>query len=210
MKHFISAALAVAISILPRGAVAGEPTAPVPPDGPMPPFGMAARVDLTPSQQQAWEQIMQQTHQQMEQLHAQARTKVLAALRPAHRSLLAQVVGSLAIAPNPDPAGAVRQLNAALSPAEAQAVISTHNAAMAQMDKIMQSAHQRMQALLTDQQRSGTEIHTFNGKAPGNQMYGMHGMSAPTAGDILLHLASPEGEAHGFMIRTEVHTQHAM
>ena len=191
MKHLIPAMLAVAISLVPLGATAGEPPAPMPPP-PMMMFG--GHLNLTPSQQQQWQQIMQQTGQQMQQLHAQARAKVLGALSPAHRALLAQVVGSLAIAPNPDPQAAVRQLNAALSPAEAQAVVSAHNAALQQMHQLMDSTHQRFQSLLTDQQRSQLSAghdepmggpHEFEMKEIGQ-------MGPLTAGDILLHFSNED------------------
>src|SRR5579864_741195 len=150
MRNFIPAMFAVAVIGLPVGALAGEPNAPMPASG----SGVVVqRLGLTPSQAQAMDQIMQQSRQQMEQLHAQARLKVLDAITPAHRQLLAQVIGNLAISPNPDRDAAVRQLNAALSPSEAQAVLSIHAAVKQQMGQIMGSTHQRIQALLSSQQR---------------------------------------------------------
>lgn len=175
----------------------------------MPP--MMDKLQLSPSQQQAWQQIMQQTHQQMEQLHTQARSKILGALTPAHRELLAQIVGSLAIAPNPDPDAAVRQLNAALSPGEAQAVLSAHSAVEQQMRAIMESTHQRFQSVLTAQQRvqmPGPEVKAgVIGERSGEagEMHG--GMGQLTAGAVLLHLASGEGEDHFFMM---MHTEHRL
>ena len=197
MKHFIPAALAVAISLAPLGAIAGEPSAPGQPGGQMPP-GMSDRMNLTSSQRQAMGQIMTQTHQQLEQLHTQVRSKVLGDLTPAHRSLLAQVIGSLAIAPNPDRDAAVRQLNAALSSGEAQAIVSTHSAAMQQMKALMESAHQKFQAILTPQQRAQQSTWSSHGGPPdcgppnGESPMGMHSVSQLTAGDILLHLAGPD------------------
>ena len=199
MKRIIPAMLAVAISLVPLGATAGEPPAPVPPPPPML-FGhdimFGHNLNLTQSQQQQFQQIMQQTGQQMEQLHAQARAKVLGALSPAHRALLAQVVGSLAVSLNPDPQGAVRQLNAALSAGEAQAVISAHNAAIAQMHQLMENTHQRFQAVLTAQQRSQLSSEH------GGMMYSRHegemkGMEQLSAGEILLHFAQFDAEGPG-------------
>ena len=189
MKHFIPAALAAAIMVLPLGAVAGEPSA-LAHGGAMPP-GMFDKLGLTSSQQQACQQVMAQTHQQLAQLHAQARAKVLAALSPAHRALLGQIVGSLAIAPNPDPDAAVKQLNATLSPGEAQAIVSTHAAAEQQMHALMTAAHQRFQAILTPQQRA--QLPAEHERSMG----GSHGtetreVAQLTAGEILLHLAQPE------------------
>jgi Spy/CpxP family protein refolding chaperone len=193
MKHIIPAALAAAIMVLPLGAVAGEPSASEH-GGPMGP-GMYQKLGLTSNQQQACQQVMTQTHQQMEQLHAQARAKVLAALTPAHRALLAQIVGSLAIAPNPDPDAAAKQLNAALSPGEAQAVVSTHTAAMQQMHAIMTAAHQRFQAILTPQQRAQIPSEHEMGDSHDKEM---REMSQLTAGQILMHFAQPE-EMHSNM-----------
>ncbi len=173
--------------------------------------GMSDRLTLTSSQRQAMQQIMTQTHQQLEQLHTQARTKVLGDLTPAHRSLLAQVIGSLAISPNPDRDAAVRQLNSALSSGEAQAIVSTHAAAMQQMHALMESAHQKFQALLTAQQRAQQTSWSHdgppNGGPPnGEPPMGMHSMSQITAGEILLHLASPDMmEGHMHMQGMEMH-----
>ncbi len=47
---------------------------------------------------------------------------MLAALTPAHRELLAKVVGELAISPDPNFDAAAARLDAALSPAEVQAL----------------------------------------------------------------------------------------
>jgi Spy/CpxP family protein refolding chaperone len=191
MKKLIPAMLAVAISVLPLGAMAGEPPAPMGPPAPM----FENHLNLTDSQRQQFEQIMHQTHQQMEQLHTQARAKVLGSLSAAHRALLAQVVGSLAVSPNPDPQAAVKQLNAALTPAEAQAVVSTHGAAMQQMHQLMESAHQRFQALLTAQQRAQLP-NGGNGPPGGPPDEVMQRMSQLSAGEILLHFANVEMEDH--------------
>lgn len=196
MKNLIPAMLAVAITCVPLGASAGEPSGPE--------FGrhmspaMVQHLGLTAQQQQQWQQVMTQNRQQMEQLHQQARTKILGSLTPAHRALLAQVAGSLATAPNPDENAAARQLDAALSPGEAQAVVSTHNAFRSQMRALMQGAHQRMLSILTSQQRAQMQM-----PENGQHSMGMGGrtfdrMYSPrqiTAGWILLHFASggPDG-----------------
>lgn len=172
------------------------------------------KITLTSSQRQAFEQIMTQTHQQLEQLHTQARSKMLGDLTPAHRSLLAQVVGSLAISPNPDRDAAVRQLNAALTSGEAQAIVSTHTAAMQQMHNIMESSHQKFQALLTPQQRAQQPSWSSHGGPPEggapnggppmgmhDSMHSTHSMSQLTAGDILLHLANPDMDGHMMEMR---------
>ena len=197
MKHFISAMLAIAISFVPLGAFAGEPSAPE--SMPRMP-GMGSDIQLTSRQHQAMEQIMVQTHRQLEQLHSQARARILGSLTPAHRTLVAQIVGNLAVSANPDRATAVRQIDAALSPAEAQAIVTTHNALKQQVHAIMDSAHKQFQALLTPQQRASIEQN--EAKEPGETKTDMHGgmtdahensmepEDVDTAGSILLDLSS--------------------
>lgn len=208
MRNLIPAMFAVAVISLPLGAVAGEPPAPM---GPPPGMGMAFDFDgqnLTPAQQQQVHQLMDQTHQQMAQLMTQARSRILGAISPAHRQLLAQIVGNLAIAPNPDAEAAAKQLNAALSPAEAQAVLSTHEAAMQQMMSLMQSTHQRLESIVGSQHNSaqpnghGSDMHErMMFKGPGGPG------AAPTAGDILLHLAEMGGFGdHMYMIDRHIDT----
>jgi len=208
MRNLIPAMFAVAVISLPLGAVAGEPPAPM---GPLPPPGMGMTFDfegqnLTPAQQQQMHQIMDQVHQQMQQLMSQTRSRVLGSITPAHRQLLAQIVGNLAISPNPNWDAAAKQLNAALSPAEAQAVLSTHNASRQQMVSIMQSAHQRMESILTAQQRSGVQNGHPNESTHERMMFkGPEG--SPTAGEILLHLSEMGGFGdHMYMIQKHEET----
>jgi Spy/CpxP family protein refolding chaperone len=195
MKNLIPAMLAVAITCVPLGATAGEPYASAP--GGHMPSAMVQRLGLTAQQQQAWQQIMTHKHQQMAQLHQQARTKILASLTPAHRALLSQIVGSLATSANPDEAAAARQLDAALSPGEAQAVIATHTAAFAQMRALRQAAHQRLNSILTAQQRAQMQMPEKGerAEAPGGQME--NNMKQLTAGQILLHFEGAKGHPDG-------------
>lgn len=195
MKQFFPAMLAVAISLVPAGAFAGEPSAP----GPMPPMPMMIMdgdVQMTSQQKQQMAQMMQQSHAQMETIQAQGRSRILGSISPAHRALLAQIVGQLAISPNPDPDAAVRQLNAALSPAEAQAVVSAHSQLEQQMHASMENMHQAFLNMLTPQQRASMTEPEDNdkGEAGGHDKFFMNmnvgGSHGPlTAGDILLHLS---------------------
>ncbi|HYK53605.1 MAG TPA: periplasmic heavy metal sensor [Candidatus Eremiobacteraceae bacterium] len=208
MRNLIPAIFAVAVISLPLGAVAGDQPAPMPPMPPMPPPGMGMAFDfdgqnLTPAQQQQIHQIMDQTHQQMDQLMSQARSRVLGSITPAHRQLLAQIVGNLAISQNPDWDGAAKQLNAALSPGEAQAVLSAHQAAMQQMMSLMQSTHQRMESVLTTQQRSQMQNGHPNDSTH-DRMYFKGPAGSPTAGEILLHLSEGGFGDHMFI---EQHVQ---
>jgi len=205
MKHLISATLAVAISLAPLGALAGEPGAP----GPMPPMPMmmGGGVQLTTQQHQQLMQIMEQTHQQLDQLHTQARAHILGSLTPAHRTLLAQVVGELAISANPDRDAAAHQLDAALSPAEAQSILATHNALKAQAESIMQNSFKQTQSVFTAQQRAqmeqggpqhGEHMMIASGHGPeGDEMGEAH--ETPTAGMILLGLATGDDDHMNMM-----------
>ncbi len=99
-----------------------------------------ARADTSPNPQ------MQQMRQNMMQMHRQARTATLAALTPAHRSLLNQVVGQLATDPNAeaDMPAAARTLDNALTPAESQSILRIHNNLKTQTRQMMESAHAQM------------------------------------------------------------------
>jgi len=134
-------------------------------------------------------QYIEQAHARVEQLHAAARLSVLNNLTQAHRNLLAQIVGGLAIAPNPDFAAAGKTLDANLSPAEARAILSIASSLEQQTRQLMSQAHQ--QAMNAMQQDPTTkEEHTVD----------MHYAPAPSAaqqawrtdpGFILLHMAVP-------------------
>ena len=176
MKKIMPAILAVALTALPLGAYAGETFAPSP--------------------------AMVQMDNQMHQLSVQARTAVLQSITPQHRQLLAQVVGALAIAPDPNFAAASRQLNAALSPQESQSVL-----------RISAQFHQQMRALM---QSHIQQMESNEPKEPGNpttrvhdDMYtgGGHGPMQIDAGTCLLMLAQPGmGMMHHIIIDKSVTT----
>ncbi len=117
---FHTLALIAALAAAPLSALAQQ--AP-PSGGPMGGPGMDR-----PSMQQM---------QQMRQLHAQARAKILAALTPAHKALVAKIVGDLAVANEPNEAAAIEQLDAALSPAEKTAILNAHDEIIKQMHAAM-------------------------------------------------------------------------
>src|SRR5581483_9497700 len=100
------------------------------------------------AQWQAHMAQFEQFHQKMEQLHTQARAQMLAALSPAHKEALANVIGHLAIAANPNAENDARQINALLSPGEAQAVVRIHDATRAQAESLMESMRSQMQRQL--------------------------------------------------------------
>lgn len=83
-------------------------------------------------------------HQQLAQIGTQARTQMLAALTPAHRTLLTNVVGQLAVATTPDLRAAAQQLDTALSPAEKQAILTADTNARTQMRTAFSQMRQQM------------------------------------------------------------------
>lgn len=192
MKQFVPAVLAAAVLALPIGALAGETSAPGM-HGPMMMIGPMQDLNLTTAQRQAMDQVMEQSRAQMDALHSQARLSILGALTPAHRALLAQVVGSLATAPNPDESAAIRQLDAALSPGEARTILSMHAAVEQQGHALMEAVHGKVMSILTASQRAQLEsqphgmMHVEGPGGPGGHEMGETPL---TAGSILLHLSA--------------------
>ena len=122
---------------------------------------------------------MWQMHQQMEKIHQSERTQVLAALTPAHRALVANLVGELAVAQNPDSKAAAAKLDAALSTNEKDAVQSIHESTMKQM-------HEAMQKMMTQQPPQGgpPQFKQF----PERQK--------PSAGQLVLDIAASGANPH--------------
>ena len=150
MKRFVAFALALALA--PATALAQVPP---PPET----AGVAA-----PSAQQM--AAMQQVHAQMEQFRLQSRARLLAALTPQHRAAVANVVGQLALSPNPDPRAAAQQLDAVLAPAEKQSIVNIDAAERANMHALMQQARAAFEASLSTEQRArmaqhAAQMHAF-------------------------------------------------
>jgi len=85
----------------------------------------------TPQEQRAASEALQRRFaagyatatREMQQARDTALNSMLAALTPAHRAELANLVGQLATTTHPDFAGAARQLDATLTPAEKAAIL---------------------------------------------------------------------------------------
>jgi hypothetical protein len=125
MKYIAPAALCAAIMLAPLAALADQ-TSPAPP-----PQGGAGSGGF------------QQIRQQVDAARAQARTTMLGALSAQHRSLLAQVVGNLAIAQTPDVSAAAKKLDGSLTAAESKAILDAQSALDAQIRQIMDAARQQ-------------------------------------------------------------------
>jgi hypothetical protein len=173
MKRAV-ATLSLALLVVPALALAD--------DGPPPPAPAGAQNT----------QIRSQLHQlrtQMEQMHMQARAQMLSALSPAHRQLLANIAGQLAISPNPDREAAARQLNAALGSGEQQSIVRIHENLRTQTKALMQNVRAEMEA--ANPNGPGAQQHP-TGMAPNMQR------PPQDAGHILLGM-SAMGGMHGGM-----------
>jgi hypothetical protein len=127
----------------------------------------------------------QQMHQKMAQLHTQARTEMLAAITPAHKAAIANLIGQLAIAPNPNVDATAREIDSLLTPAESQSVIRIHEQAKTQMHALMESAHAQMER----ERPAGAPEHAPRPAMPNRPN---------DAGHIILMLAIPA--PHGMMM----------
>lgn len=201
MKNPIPVAVLAIALVLPVGAIAGELPA-------LPFFGAqeAQALHLTAQQQQAMSQTMSAAHAKLQQLHQQARAQILAALTPQQRSFLAQVVGNLAISPNPDEDAAALQIQNSLTPQQAQRIVNLHGQLMQQGMNIMQSAHAQMQSYLTPDQRQKIQqdmsVHfgPHTGMGPGGAMSGSMRSLGPNA--------SPATEAGHIILGLALHGSH--
>jgi len=168
--------LALALALTPSIALAQQNPPPPGPDGMSGP-GFAA---------------MRQTHEQIAQLRKQARLQMLASLSPAHRALVANVIGQLAISSNPDPRAAAQLIDRSLSPGEARSVLTVEEQARTQMRSMMQAARTQFEASLTPDQRAQMEQR----EQKHAQFAGQHRQHTPDAGRSLLRATMGFGGGH--------------
>ncbi len=135
-----------------------------------------------------------QTARQISQYRMQARSQMLGALTPAHRSLLATIAGQLAISTNPDPAAAAKQLDAALTPGESQAVLRAHDAMKTQARAAMTAARKQFEANMTADQRAAQAARA--GSAAPTKAHARRADAGKDAGRILLELSMASGRSH--------------
>ncbi|MDQ6779752.1 MAG: Spy/CpxP family protein refolding chaperone [Candidatus Eremiobacteraeota bacterium] len=212
MKKLIQAAVLAAALTLPVVAVAGEAPVFFPLDSPT-----AQALHLTAQQQQQMSQVWTNAHARLRQLHVDGRSQILGTLSAQQRSSLAQVIGNMAIAANPDEDVAAQQIQNLLTPAQAQRIISLHGALMQQAMNIMQAAKTQADSYLTPEQRQ-----KFQQDIRMHEDMGMHGMmgghggmmgsakvagnSAAEAGHILLAISLHHGGDMMYRVRVEQHT----
>jgi hypothetical protein len=195
MKSISLAVLAAVIVILPAMGLADQGSYATP----------------SPQMRQAF-QYMEQARVKVDQLHAQARMAMLSALSPAHRTLLAQVVGQLAISPSPNVNQAARTLDASLSQGEGRTILSISQSLENQSRQIMEAAHQQMMAAMPPPGPPGPSepVMAGPGQAPGraglrhNVFFVSHEDQGKDPGAILLsmsaHVLEPFGPDHALMM----------
>jgi hypothetical protein len=172
-------ALLLSLAFVPIAASAQTQPPPPPAAGAAP----AGPMQMSPAQRQAHMQAFRAFAEQARNLHRTARANMLAALTSAHRALLARLVGSLAISASPDPRAVARELDAALSSGERQAVLNAQHSEMTQM----RALHEHMMAQMPSSHAGQMRGHM------GGMGTHRHGHRTPDAGFILLRSALPGG-----------------
>jgi hypothetical protein len=199
-------ALFLALAFAPALAVA-QSAPPAPPAPPAASASPGAPPMMTHEQMRAHMRIFRQFHDQAERLHDAARAAMLGALSAAHRSLLARIVGNLAVSAHPDRHAAARQLDGALSAREKHYILNEARYVKDQMQTLMGHMRSQMMSMMTRQQRQG--MATMHAHMHGRTMMGRwqhHG--APDAGEILLQFATNEHPPMGMQIMMMVHHPH--
>lgn len=149
------------------------------------------RPSLTPQQQAA----MQQLRTQFQQTRLQTRARLLAALTPAHRTAVANVVGQLALAENPNPRAAAQALDAMLAPAEKESIINIAAAERANTQALMQQQRTVMAASMTAEQQA--KMAAREARRQSFMASHPHPTHVPDAGAIVLRTLSTYGGGGG-------------
>ncbi len=152
-----------------------------------PPPQMPRTVRPAPDQGHMMMQHMQmmQLQLQMSQLHRQAKTQMLAALSPAHRTLLETMIGQLALSEHPDRRAAAAKLDAVLSPSERAAILKIHADTAVRAGTLQDNAHRQMLSSMPADVRTQAErLHAAMRQEMANRP-----KRTPDAGRLLLGMA---------------------
>ncbi len=190
MKKFF-AAIALGAFLAPAIAFA-QTASPAPSGPPMPPGRPWMHPgEMNPSQMMIDRMAAMQLHLQMAQLRRQTRAQLLAALTPAHRTLLQTTIGQLALADNPDRKAAAARLDAALSPGEKAAILRISADAKTKRRALMDNFHRQMLSQMPADVRAQAErLHAQMQSALASRP-----KRPPDPGRILLAMAG-RGEEH--------------
>jgi hypothetical protein len=170
MKTF-ARLVALCVALSPALALAQMQPPPAPPSG-MPPPDFAA---------------MKQMHDQMEAIHKKERAQVLSTLTASQRTLIANLVGGMTVAQNPDPKAAAAKVDAALSATQKSTILKIHQDAMSQSRDLMKK------------QMSQFKPPPGGGPPQQRQFYQNKKRTKPTAGQLVLRILSPDDGMHNFM-----------
>jgi len=114
----------------------------------------APALDRRPPLTAAQRSAMQQLRAEFQQSRMQTRARLLAALTPAHRTAVANVVGQLALTTNPNPKAAAQALDAILAPAEKTSIVNIAAAERSNTQALMQQQRSIFEASMTADQKA--------------------------------------------------------
>lgn len=179
IKNLATTLIVTSLCLSPAIAFAQAGGAPPPPPGPQPGMMAPHRPDAA---------RMRQMGEQFERIHRAEREKILAALTPAHRALLASLVGQLAISAHPDYKAATGRLDAALNPGEKAAILAANTAAMTQMRTLFAQQRAQWQQSHASQGQPSQGQSSQHAMRPGREHH-----RTPTAGAIAMMVAAGRG-----------------
>lgn len=161
-------ALALAIGMMPIGALAQNTNTPTMP---------------TDQQRQQMRQTFERFEQQEEQLHQQFRSQVLSSMTPIHLRAVGETIGELAVMQNPNPETAAKRIDQILSAGERQRIMVAHQNFRTQA----MTLHQQMKTELQNEMPAG---HPWGDEHKDEHNESMQHMN-PDAGTILLMALVP-------------------
>jgi hypothetical protein len=119
-----------------------------------------------------------------------SRAKLFASVTPAHRKLVAQIIGELAMSAKPDARAAAKQIDAVLSSPEKKAVIAVNVAARAQMAGLRKQNERLRQQFATFRKHLMSEIKVNTN--PTAQLPAMpQGMTTQLPPRARMHMMTP-------------------
>ena len=180
-RPILAFALALAVSPLAGLAQTETPASPAPP----PRMGVPPAPGTPPRMVDV--EALRQSSAQLATLRTQERAQILAALTPAHKQLLAQIAGQLALGTIADTRAAAAQLNAALTPQESQAIVAADTSYRTQRRALTTASRQAAIAVLPADVKE--RIRSRAERAPG---------SAPNPDAGLIVMRATIGQSNEF------------
>lgn len=107
-----------------------------------------------PALSQQQQAQLSQLRAQVKQNHVELRSRIIASLTPAQRTQFANIVGQLALTPNPDPRAAVQAVDNILTPAEKQSVLALASSERSSTKSIEQQERSVFESAMTPDQKA--------------------------------------------------------